>query len=143
MAGRSQILSGVLSSSFTTMVVQPFDVVKTAYLTCNRPDSVLRSAQLVYKRFGLPGYWRGSKPAISRSLISGATGFPILELLKSQLPGGFVSNVAASAVTRSIVIFLVSPLTVMKVRMEAPQTTPYKNLTHGLTSIYRLSLIHI
>ena len=137
MGERAHILIGACASSMTALFIQPFDVIKTAFLTGKDSNLLSEAIRFVYNRYGLWGYWRGIKPALARAIISGGVGFPILEFLTSVTPDGFGWNMACSALTRTSVICFVSPLTVLKVRMEAPQSTSYNSLFSGCLNIYR------
>ena len=134
----SNFLCGSVAGLVTCSCVQPLDVIKTNLITLKKSMSILESARYVKEKYGMRGFWRGLQPAAYKGLIGSGMTFSYLEFLKSLLGStGFLGNSAIGMVSRGLTIVSLSPLSVIKVRMEAPQVTGYKSVTEGLIKIYQ------
>ena len=142
MADYTHFICGSVAGVITSCLVQPLDVIKTNVLTLNRPMSILKSIRFVYKQYGITGFWRGLRPAAYKSVCSSGLTFYLIESLKSAFPQNDsrinqVFRDSLIAITyRSITSVTLSPLSVIKVRMEAPQANAYKNVYDAMVHIY-------
>ncbi|KAI5075328.1 hypothetical protein GOP47_0009404 [Adiantum capillus-veneris] len=129
-------LAGGIAGAATTVLLQPFDVVKTHIQGSHTspPPGIRESVRLIFARQGISGLWAGTTPAFLRVGLGAGLYFsmlnPILSILSTgnlaassttenlhkKLPTSVV--LAAGAITRSIAAFVVCPITVLKTRME-------------------------
>ena len=136
-------LCGSIAGCITSCLVQPLDVVKTNVLTLKKPLSISNSIKFVYKQYGIIGFWRGLRPSAYKSFIGAGLTFSSLEYFKRIFPrrnsktGQFMNDSLVAILSRTVTSFSLSPLSVIKVRMEAPQANPYKNVIDGMIHIYK------
>ncbi|KAF5390441.1 hypothetical protein D9757_005198 [Collybiopsis confluens] len=161
-----QMSSGALSGLTSTMVLQPFDLLKTrlqqgdsAY---HRNMSVFRTARDVLESNGMLGLWRGTAPSLLRNVPGVALYMTGLTQLRSLMASSHyftvptttptrtntthagsvlpkltnTGNLLAGATTRVGVGFLLNPLTVLKARFESNMYT-YQSISGALVSIVR------
>ena len=142
MADYTHFICGSFAGMLTSCLVQPLDVVKTNVLTLNHPMSISNSIRFVYKQYGMIGFWRGLKPAGYKALCGSGLTFYLIESLKSAFPPNesrinqVVRDSLMAVVYRTITCVALSPLSVIKVRMEAPQANAYKSVYDGMIHIY-------
>ena len=132
-------IRGSLSGLITCTLVQPLDVIKTSIITINKHFSIRESSHYVHSKYGLSGFWRGLRPAAYKAIMGSGLSFTLFEFLKSLVPEssvGFASNSLVASLSRGSIIALLAPLSIIKVRMEAPQVKGYTNVLEGLSSIY-------
>ena len=134
-------LAGAMAGATSTVLFQPFDVVKThiqASPSSTNPG-IRDVVKYIISRKGALGLWAGTTPAFVRvgigaglyfsmlgpimSLLStgsftsaSSSGGPSTEHLRKTLPNSVI--LGAGALTRSVAAFLVCPITVVKTRME-------------------------
>ena len=136
-------ICGAIAGCTTSCLVQPLDVVKTNVITLSRPLTILNSVNVVYKQYGLKGFWRGLRPSAYKSFLGSGISFYWLEYFKRTFQRSeskasqFLNDSAVAILSRTITSLTLSPLSVIKVRMEAPQTNPYKNVVDGMIHIYK------
>jgi solute carrier family 25 protein 38 len=130
---------GSVSGLVTCTLVQPFDVIKTNIITVNKEFSIFQSFQYVHQKYGPQGFWRGMRPAGYKAIIGSGMSFSLFETFKALVPPsstGFASNSLVALVSRGVCITAMAPLSILKVRMEAPQVAGYKTVFEGFQSIY-------
>ncbi|KAH7291489.1 hypothetical protein KP509_29G019100 [Ceratopteris richardii] len=155
--GRSFLVGGI-SGATSTVLFQPFDVVKTHIQGSQTfpPPKIRDSIRLIVGRQGISGLWAGTTPAVVRVGLGAGLYFsmlnPILaflsagdltasssttENLQKRLPHSVV--LAAGAITRSAAAAIVCPVTVLKTRMEyeAVSGVHYPNPLRSLALIGR------
>jgi Mitochondrial carrier protein len=139
----SHFFCGSVAGMVTSCVVQPLDVIKTNVLTISKPIPISKSFNFVYKQYGLQGFWRGLRPSAYKSFLSSGMTFYSIEAFKSFFPKNeskvnkFIHDSMIAVFSRMITSLTLSPLSVIKVRMEAPQSNPYKNVLDGMAQIYK------
>lgn len=139
----SHFLCGSIAGCITSCLVQPLDVIKTNVLTLNRPMSISKSVRYVYKQYGLVGFWRGLRPSAYKSFLGAGMTFYSIEVFKSAFPQNdsklsqFLHDSLVAVLSRTVTSFTFSPLSVIKVRMEAPQANAYKSVLDGMIHIYK------
>lgn len=136
----NNFVRGSVSGLITCAIVQPLDVIKTNIITVDKNFGILQSFSYVKNKYGLMGFWRGIRPASYKALIGSGISFSILESLKKLVPSnnaGFLSNSLVAVASRGLAITIMSPLSVLKVRMEAPQVQGYQTVSEGLALIYK------
>lgn len=136
----NSFVCGSLAGLITCTIVQPLDVVKTTIITVNNSLSIPKSISYVKRQYGVAGFWRGLRPASYKAIIGSGISFYYLELLKSLVPQnytGFFSNSIVGMVARGLSIISLSPLSIIKVRMEAPQTSGYTSVSDGMVKIFK------
>ncbi|OMJ78909.1 hypothetical protein SteCoe_21179 [Stentor coeruleus] len=132
-------IRGSISGIITASLIQPLDVIKTTILTVNHNFSIPQSRTFIKQQYGLQGYWRGLRPACYKAFIGSGITFYYLEVFKSLISPsntGFISNSIIAMISRGLTIITLSPLSIIKVRMEAPQGIGYKSVSDGIVRIY-------
>ncbi|EFX71442.1 hypothetical protein DAPPUDRAFT_327070 [Daphnia pulex] len=143
-------VSGASSGACSTVLFQPFDVVKTrlqenaafGQSTQQRRGMIQVFGHIVQKE-GPKTLWSGLIPSLWRCVPGVAIYFTSLEVMQSVLLEGgnqpldpwHALVVAASA--RCVAGVLLMPFTVIKTRFESGHFK-YKNVAEALSSIYRL-----
>lgn len=139
----THFLCGSVSGVLTCTLVQPFDVIKTNLLTFGSKSSIRKSCKFIHSQYGFLGFWKGLSPAVLRAMIGAGINFSLLEKLKVWIPkdktllGHVVHDTLSGMSSRACTTILLSPLSVIKVRMEAPQTNKYKGIGDAFCQIYR------
>lgn len=139
----SNFIAGSLAGVSSAILLQPFDVLKTSILVNSANSGVARSIALVYNEYGISGFWRGVSPGICRAIIGGGMNFYTLEYFRKyfkssdSLMDQISNDSKAAATSRFLTILVLSPLTVVKVRMEAMGSNQYRSIVHGLQTIAR------
>lgn len=142
MENTALFLCGSVAGMVTSCVVQPLDVIKTNVLTINKPMTISKSFRFVYNQYGPSGFWRGLRPAAYKSFLGSGCSFFLMEKLKSMISqtnskaSQFLHDSIVAILSRTLTSLALSPLSVIKVRMEAPQANPYKNVWDGIQHIY-------
>lgn len=141
MADITHILAGAFAAIVTATTVQPLDVIKTSIIT-SQTRSISETYRYVFDMHGIKGFWRGLKPASLKAFMGGGIQFSMLEFLNKYFAGEtgvlnkFLHDSQSAAIARLAVITFLSPLSIIKVRMEAPQFNDYTNLAHAFRKIY-------
>ncbi|KAI9507681.1 solute carrier family 25 member 38 [Russula earlei] len=158
------LLSGALSGLTSTVLLQPFDLIKTrlqqgdATLSKTHAGAIRSAARSIISSSGVLGLWRGTSATLIRNVPGIAlymTGlsqvrsfmavFPVfaavrerdLERCSSALPILTSSgNLLAGATTRVAVGFALNPISVLKTRYES-NFHDYGSLTSSMRSIVR------
>jgi len=134
---------GSVSGVFTCTLVQPLDVIKTNLLTFGSKSTIRKSCKFVNNQYGPLGFWKGLSPAVLRAMIGGGINFSLLERLKIWIPkdktlmGHIMHDTLSGMSARAFTTVLLSPLSVIKIRMEAPQANMYKGIGDAMHQIYR------
>ena len=135
----NNFIRGSVSGLITCTIVQPLDVIKTNIITVNKSFGIFESYSYVKNRYGLKGFWRGIRPAGYKAVIGSGMSFSFLESLKKIVPVssvGFMSNTLIAVMSRGFTITVLAPLSIIKVRMEAPQVEGYLTVSDGFRKIY-------
>lgn len=140
------LISGTISSTVTTVMYQPLELLKTQIqLKHSKDEPVLgrltRSSITIVKERGLKHLWTGTGPSLLRSGPGVGLYYALLNILQTNFsahnnkpdnPGqAFYFGLAA----RSLVSFMLLPVTVVKVRYESG-LFQYKSLTKTIASAY-------
>lgn len=136
----NNFVRGAVSGLITCSIVQPLDVIKTNIITVDKSFGILQSFAYVKNKYGAMGFWRGMRPASYKALMGSGISFTFFESLKKLVPPsniGFLSNSLVALTSRGFAITVMSPLSVLKVRMEAPQVQGYQTVSEGLLQIYK------
>ena len=134
---------GSASGAITSLFVQPLDVIKTNFLTIEGKTTIKKSFNFVLNHNGPLGFWKGLSPSVSKSFIGSGISFTLLEKFKVAIPksssrlGQIVHDSLSAIFSRTLTTILLSPLSVIKIRMEAPQTDPYRGMFDALRRIYK------
>ena len=136
----NSFICGAFAGLITCTCVQPLDVVKTNIITLHRTSSTFDSISYIKQKYGMVGFWRGLRAASYKALIGSGMSFYYLETFKSLIPStstGFISNTIIAMVSRGLTIISLAPLSIVKVRMEAPQAIAYTSVGSALLQIYK------
>ncbi|KAL1530708.1 hypothetical protein AB1Y20_001607 [Prymnesium parvum] len=145
-------LSGGASGAAVSVVLQPFDVLRTrmqADASAGAGEGALRTCRAVVAEGGWRNLWRGSTATVARVGCGAAVHFYTLQLLRElrarQAGGGAWADTAANAAmggaSRACAVTLLCPVTLVKTRMEASGAAAsafgYRSVPHALRSIVR------
>jgi len=138
--------AGAASGCCSTVLFQPFDVVKTRQQECVAGGAKRRTMVYTFtslsKSEGLLSLWSGLAPSLWRCVPGVALYFTSLEAMKSLVISqnnqslGPIQALLLGASARSISGTLLMPFTVIKTRFESG-TFNYKSVFHALSVIYR------
>jgi solute carrier family 25 protein 38 len=134
---------GSLSGALTSFIVQPLDVIKTNFLTIEGKTTIKKSFKFVLKNHGPLGFWKGLSPSVTKSFIGSGISFSLLEKFKILIPktqsrlSHIIHDSLSAIFSRTLTTVLLNPLSVVKIRMEAPQTDPYRGMGDALKRIYK------
>lgn len=139
------IKNGACSSLFSSCVTQPFQVVMTNMMVSykeGKPISMLHTINKISRAEGIKGFYRGVLPAMIKTTVGSAIYFSILENLKAHLKQNktynpILINFFSAAISRTIQMIFVSPLTVIKTRFEVVGFNEYSNIQDGIRKIKR------
>ncbi|CAG9333187.1 unnamed protein product [Blepharisma stoltei] len=143
MADLIHAIAGSLASVITSFMVQPLDVIKTGILTQTKQISIQEAIKFVNTTYGPKGFWRGVRPAVYRASISGGINFTLLEMFNKilkphqSIKGRFLHDSESAVLARLVVIITLSPLSIIKLRMEAPQFNQYTSVSDAFAKIYK------
>ncbi|XP_074647564.1 mitochondrial glycine transporter A-like [Tubulanus polymorphus] len=136
-------LAGSFSGTCSTVIFQPFDLVKTRLQSPvaigSAPNSMIATISCVIRNERIVGLWKGMSPSISRTIPGVGMYFSSLHWLKSTFGSsepGPMESVVLGALARSLSGVLLLPITVIKTRFESGQYQ-YKNIVHALVMIHR------
>ncbi|KAL4120926.1 hypothetical protein QTP88_013531 [Uroleucon formosanum] len=136
-------IAGSTSGLISTVLFQPFDVVKTV-LQNPRNDSklgIINATKSVWQQESYYGFWRGLSPSLVRNIPGIAIHISLTQLIYSYLTKNNQTSMVKSGIAgfsaRCISVSVLMPFTVLKTRVESGQYS-YTSLIRGLSDIYRL-----
>lgn len=144
-------LVGALSGTCSTLLFQPFDLVKTRIQNAhfslisegNAGARTTRFVPVIYevvKNEQLFGLWRGTAPSLIRCVPGVGIHFCCLDTLQNHFcvnrKPTALEAVTFGAISRSIASVLLIPVTVIKTRYESGLYS-YKNITDALRHTYQ------
>mmetsp|Transcript_19719 Transcript_19719/g.36332 ORF Transcript_19719/g.36332 Transcript_19719/m.36332 type:complete len:276 (-) Transcript_19719:4192-5019(-) len=134
--------SGAFAATASAVILQPFDVLRTHMVVNPNHTRISTVLQTIYKMNGTIGFWKGTQSTVLRAFFGAGLNFLLIEELKLLLQSDnsgilktFGSDTIASAIAKSTVLVLVSPINVIKVRMEAPESNAYKSFYDAVKCI--------
>ncbi|KAI0565488.1 Mitochondrial carrier [Gracilaria domingensis] len=151
-----KFLSGATSGCLSTVTLQPLDVLKTrmqmsaAYSRTIhlktklkvRPNAgAIETISAIATQDGAHGLWRGVVPSVLRNAMSVGCYMMLLDVTTSRLaaPDGTLSDRAsflAGGSSRLMTVLLLSPMSVVKTRMETVEySAKYNGTIDALTKI--------
>lgn len=143
-------VAGALSGTCSTLLFQPFDLVKTrlqveevslspARLKLGSSNGMLYTFYSVARREHVVGLWRGLVPSLSRCVPGIGMYFCTLHGLTQHFSSEEPSvgeTVLMGACARTVVGITLLPVTVLKARFESG-VFKYNSMFHALTSIWK------
>ena len=142
--------SGCASGVLSAVILQPMDVLKTKMqgdvLKTGEAKSVWSVTRNTIRQGGIKGLWTGTKPAVVRVGLGIGVYMATIEVLRkkfgeTQEDGSVkitpVYALATGAFARSIATVLVSPITVVKTRVEYFGAMPRKNFIQCLNKLVK------
>ena len=148
-------LAGSISGTFSTVLFQPLDLVKTkiqnhennvrtskcasATLLSSKNPSMLRVARHVFATESILGFWKGITPSITRTIPGVGIYFGSLHWLKSCIGRDKVSALQSMFLgmsARCMAATILIPITVTKTRFESGRFN-YTRMSSALIHIYR------
>ena len=154
----SHFLAGATSATLTAALLQPFDVIRTvqqgqhAALGARAGVAVpgpLATARAVVSAGGARALWRGLEPTIARVFLGAGVYFSCIHALRDalrdtqRLSDGAAAFLAGAS-ARTLAASLLSPVAVVKTRMEwagaerAAAPLPYRSTLGGVRHIARV-----
>lgn len=113
-------LSGFISNSLSTLIVQPIDCVKTKYQVTKQP--VMTIVKSVYKENGYRGFYRGFAPSISTYSVFWAVFFQSKTMNIQYSENKKVNTFLSSYISANIATTIANPLFVLKARFQTQNT---------------------
>ncbi|XP_026808225.1 mitochondrial glycine transporter B-like isoform X2 [Rhopalosiphum maidis] len=136
-------IAGSTSGLFSTVVFQPFDVIKTV-LQDPRNDKklgIINATKSVWQQQSFYGFWRGLSPSLVRNIPGIAIHISLTQLIYSYLTKNNQTSMVKSGIAgfsaRCITVSVLMPFTVLKTRVESGQYH-YTTLARGISDILRL-----
>lgn len=154
----SSFLGGATAGCISTIILQPFDVVKTrmqmssafnrsvhlhSALSIQPNASAFATVRSIIQQDRITGLWRGVTPSIMRNTMGVGIYFMALNAITDYLadPDGTLSSNAiltAGGIARASACTLLCPLSVVKTRMETIEySIKYSGVGHALQTIAR------
>lgn len=140
-------LAGSFSGTFSTIVFQPLDLVKTrlqspvhASIRGSQTASMIAIFGNILEKERIAGLWKGMTPSIARVVPGVGLYFSSLHWLRSCITGagndpGPLQAVFLGMAARTISGVCLIPITVIKTRFESG-VYQYGGVTHALRTIY-------
>ncbi|RLO05732.1 hypothetical protein DYB28_008294, partial [Aphanomyces astaci] len=137
--------TGAVSGGLSAIAFQPLDVIRTHQQGKfgSEVHNVRQSVQFLLAESGVPGLWRGTTPTLLRVCGGAGLYFGMLEQLQVQNRDA-VSAFLGGALARSFAGLVMSPLTIVKARMEWDASNrsivaQFRSLvaTYGWQGLYR------
>lgn len=121
----NHFLSGAISSSFSAIITQPFDVIKTNMIG-NQPVKITSALSIltnITKEQGIKGLWKGSVPTFWRVFPGGGIYYSLLHMMEKQMKNfkkdlGKMDKFVIGAASRGLATTIMSPITLVKTRFE-------------------------
>lgn len=131
-------LIGGISGTCSTVLFQPFDVIKTRLQTGHGKVRFLATFQQVIQNDGVRGLWKGTTPSLLRAVPGIGMYFTVLHYLSGlyRTPPGAIQAAFLGFVARCSVGTVLLPFQVLKTRFESNQFG-YKSLSHAASTIWR------
>ncbi|XP_073995790.1 mitochondrial glycine transporter-like isoform X2 [Rhodnius prolixus] len=138
-------LAGSLSGTFSTVLFQPLDLVKTRLQ--NAPISnasgpqtagMLHMMNNILRKEHMSGLWKGMTPSITRTIPGVGLYFSSVHWMTNAFTGGTPNPIEAIVIGvtgRTFSAVCLIPITVVKTRFESGEY-PYRNISHALRLIY-------
>ncbi|KOB73830.1 putative solute carrier family 25, member 38 [Operophtera brumata] len=132
-------LAGSFSGTFSTILFQPLDLVKTRLQ--NPGHHVIAATVNIIRQDQIVGLWRGMVPSVARCVPGVGLYFSSLQWLKAKLGKskgdlGPMEAVTLGVVARSMSGIALIPITVIKTRYESG-VYKYTSLGGALKAIYK------
>ncbi|VVC28677.1 Mitochondrial carrier protein,Mitochondrial carrier domain,Mitochondrial substrate/solute carrier [Cinara cedri] len=135
------IIAGSTSGLFSTVLFQPFDVVKTVLQDplMKKDLGLINATKLVWKQEPFYGFWRGLAPSLARNIPGIAIHIPLTQIIYKHLKNNDGNSMMKSGIAgfsaRCITVTILMPFTVLKTRIESG-LYHYTNLANGLSNMY-------
>ena len=126
-------LHGLYAGVVNTLILQPFDVVRT--LQQQEHSKFIETIQRQYIN-GVSGFYRGTVPTLYRNSLGYALYFNIIKEYQKVLGGSFVNNMIIGMGARGSVGLFLAPLTFIKTRFESTKFK-YGSLKGAISEIYK------
>lgn len=139
-------LAGSLSGTFSTVLFQPLDLVKTRIQQSSMISEprgqhsigMMRVMNQVLRNEQISGLWKGMTPSITRTIPGVGLYFSSVHWLTNSFSDGVPSPLTAVTIgvaARSFSAVCLIPITVVKTRFESGEYR-YRSITNALTQIY-------
>lgn len=137
--------NGALSASFTMIVLQPLQVVRTSIIIESSNNKKIKIHQMISRIVlteGITGLYRGFIPGVLKSTIGSGIYFSSLETSKKYLNAHFefskhVKNSLAGAIGRLFQNIATNPILVIKTRSEVVGFNAYNSFFEGFAKIFK------
>ena len=154
-------LAGLGTGVFSASLLQPADLLKTRVQQPGSPSLLVTIREIAKTPNSLRQFWRGTTPSIVRTGLGSALYFSILNALRQNVASSSVltsagvvvaaerkversslpklsntGNLATGAVARVSAGFIMTPITVIKVRYESSFYS-YKSIREAASSIWK------
>jgi solute carrier family 25 protein 39/40 len=113
---KTQIISASLGAVLTTLLMTPFDVIKTRMQVKSTSSTSLEMARLIVKKEGITKLWRGLIPTMGFVLPQTVFYLVTYEKLKQILNN---SPGTAGALSRGLAVSLISPVELIRTQIQS------------------------
>ncbi len=161
-AGGNHFLNGGLGGLTAGLIVQPLQVIKTAFqikpfshtqvgsvgaaAAPAQSKSIIGTAQFIYQQEGIRGLYRGLVPGCLKSALSAGTYFYLLnaarKFYEDIVPQKSLANLLAAATARTCQTFITNPILIVKTRFEVVGFNEYRGLADAFVQIYQKEGLH-
>lgn len=135
-------LAGSMSGTFSTILFQPLDVVKTRlqlHTSVTPRPSMTGEVRIVLTSHGLPGLWNGLRASLYRTVPGVGLYFSSMHWMRNSLCDGNPSSIQSLLIggtARAFAGSVMIPFTVIKTRMESG-TFSYGSVSVALSNIQK------
>jgi solute carrier family 25 folate transporter 32 len=151
MATWASAVAGSAAGAATAVAICPLDVIKTRMQVQKhhaeggpKYKGLFHSASLIAREEGLRGLYKGLSPTLMALIPSWAVYFSTYEMLKSRLcrihffeTSPHARHLAASIGAGAVNAIVLSPIWVVRTRLQVQETNRYTGVVHCLRTIVR------
>ena len=152
-SGISHAIDGAIGGLTAGIIVQPLQVIKTAFqitpFSHSKADSTAKAtsssfidlAKLIYSAEGVKGFYRGMIPGCIKSAVAAAIYFYLLnysrQFYSKTVKKKSVCDFLAAMTARATQTFITNPIIIVKTRFEVVGFNEYRNMFDAFIQIYR------
>jgi solute carrier family 25, member 39/40 len=137
---RQRIISATAGALLTSLMVTPFDVIKTRAQSnlSQKQQSTWAAITSIGRRKGLTGLYKGLGPALMMSIPSTVIYYVGYESLRDDFRSslGWYAPLAAGSLARSVAATVISPLELIRTRIQAGDLEP-NQITRGVINMVK------
>ena len=131
---------GLMSSTLSTSIVHPIDVIKTNYQVSrlNQPQNIMEVIKSTYQKGGVKSFYRGVGPNLGTYPIFWSVYFQAKKYKLDLFENKHANNITMSFIAGNVASAISNPLFVIKTRLQT-QNNPNINFVKTSKNIYHNS----